>query len=313
MCLSLDVRGEPCRTQDSRPAGVQERLAALPGTNGNAGPTPAPGTMDGNNGNIKNGQSPAVIDELVADVITGRPHDFTVGCTTYYLWPMTLAKSMLLQPYIERLGLGTAKVHGSDGVLRMITDQVRERRAECAIVLSILTMENTRAAFYDYVSRKQRSDFFGLELADGDLAQLLASALMCSYVQRLSEHFGMNRERERLAAALRTKEKTRNSLTFCGVSVFGSFVAPLLEMGFSFEEIVFERSYELLHLMLMDKPVSLWLSDDELAGAGGSVGALIDGDSGDADQQLMAYFSSKGVSVIDAGVGSAETNKEKKV
>lgn len=255
--------------------------------------------MDGNKENIKNSPSAAVIDELLTDVITGRPHDFTVGGSTYYLWPITLAKNMLLKPFVENLGLNAGKAHDAGGVLKLMIDQAYGRRAECAMVLSILTMENTRTAFYDYTGRKQRAKFFERELSDSDIAQLLATGMMCNHAHSLLEYFGMDRERERLNDALRAKEKTRNSLSFCGISILGGFVASLLEMGFSYDEVVFERSYDLLYLMLMDKPVSLWLSDEELANIGGSAGALIDGESGNADQQLMAFFAGKGIEVVD--------------
>lgn len=255
--------------------------------------------MDGNKENIKNSPSAAVIDELQTDVITGRPHDFTVGGSTYYLWPITLAKNMLLKPFVENLGLNAGKAHDAGGVLKLMIDQACGRRAECAMVLSILTMENTRTAFYDYPDRSARAAFFERELSDRDMVRLLSMGLMGNHMQLLSAHFGINRERERLNDALRAKKKTPNSLSFCGASTLGVFIAPLMEMGFGYDEVVFERSYDLLNLMLMDKPVDLWLSDDELANVRGSVGALIDGDSADSDQQLLAFFAGKGVEVID--------------
>jgi hypothetical protein len=261
--------------------------------------------MDGNKEDIKNGIPAAVIGELLTDVITCRPHDFRVGGTTYYLWPVTMAKNMLLKPFVETLGLGAGKAHGAGGVLELMIEQARERRAECAMVLSILTMENTRTAFYDYLGREQRAEYFGRELSDADLARLLATGLMGNHLQLLSEHFGMDREHERLTDALRAKKKTKNSLSFGSVSVLGGDIASLMEMGFSYDEVVFERSYDLLRLMLLDKPVSLWLSDDELDSMGGSAGALIDGESDNADQQLLAFFAGKGVKVVDGA-----TNKQ---
>lgn len=256
--------------------------------------------MDGTTRNTQNSQADAIVDELMADVITGRPHDFTVGDETYYLWPMTLAKRMLLKPYFESMGLGETEPRRTyGGVLKQLLDNVTERRAECAMMLSILTMPNTRTAFFDYVCRKKRTEFFSRELQDVDIAQLLATALTGNHVRHLSVHFGMDRERERLSDALRAKEKSKNNLSFGSVSVLGSFVVPLLKMGFRYDEVVFERSYDLLQLMLLDEPVSLWLSDEELDNADGAVGADIDGESDNADEQLLAFFANKGVRVID--------------
>ena len=70
-------------------------------------------------------------------------------------------------------------------------------------------------------------------------------------------------------------------------------------MGFSLHEILFEYSYDLLRLLLMDKQVSIYLSDDELRDVRGSVGALIDGESSGADEKLRAYLASKGITVED--------------
>jgi hypothetical protein len=253
--------------------------------------------MDGTKKQNNSNKAIEGIEEKLADAITGRPHDFTVGGATYYLWPLTLGKHLLLKPYFESLGIGTSVPDGDpSGVVSTLLKKVRERRADCAMMLSILTMDNSRTAFFDLPLRRERAGFFERELTDSDLGHLLVTGMTSTHTHELVVHLGLDRERERLSETLRAKADSRNSMQFGSISLLGAFIYPLMEMGFTYDEIVYERDYSLMQLMLLDKPVSVYLSDDEVENLTGSVGALIDGDSENADQQLLAFFGAKGIS-----------------
>ena len=53
----------------------------------------------------------------------------------------------------------------------------------------------------------------------------------------------------------------KNSLSFGGISVFGTFIQPLKELGYTDNEILYEKSYTFLRLA--DKVTSMYFSDDE--------------------------------------------------
>lgn len=235
------------------------------------------------------------IDGDLADVITGRPHGFCVGERAFRVFPITLGKMLELRPLIEVSGMESI-VKCKNPYLSMLR-LVREKRELCATILAIHTLENSRQGLHDREAVKWRTDFFCSEIDDEDMASLLTTVLTSDRTADIASCLGIDKELEKMSEAMRFKKQNRNSLSFGGKSIFGSFIAPLKEMGFSVDEIVFECGYSFLRLILMDRQVSVYMSDDELDLLGGSAGALIDSEDADADRQLEAFFASKGVDI----------------
>lgn len=248
---------------------------------------PGPGTMYDKKNDIN------YQEYDLADTILGKPHDFLVGEQRFCIWPVTLGKIFMLRPYME--SLGTDRFTGPDPCASAL-QLVREKRELCATILAIHTLDNCRQSVLDIPEIKERTAFFSDEVGDEDLASLLVIILTSDRTRQVIDHLGLDKERERLEEALRVKRE-RNVLSFGGRSIFGGFIAPLMEMGFSADEIIYELGYGFLRLMLMDKQVSLYMSDEEIQQMCGSAGALIDGDGADADSQLESFFASKGVIV----------------
>lgn len=232
-------------------------------------------------------------DYDLADIITGKPHDFRVGDRRFRIYPVTLGKMLILRPYMDAVSVES--LMGANPYTSALKF-VREKKELCATILAIHTARNRRDCVLGLSGIQWRTDFFAREINDEDLASLLVVILTGDRTQQMIERLGLDKERGRLEEALKVKQD-RNTLSFGAKSIFGSFIAPLKEMGFSTDEIIFECGYSFLRLMLMDKQVSLYMSDEEIQQMGGSAGALIDGDGADADNQLKAFFSSKGVSV----------------
>lgn len=232
-------------------------------------------------------------DYDLADIIIGKPHDFRVGDSRFCIWPVTLGKMFMLRPYMEAAGVDSLT---GDNPYASALRLVREKKEPCAAILAIHTIKNRQKSLLDLSEIQRRTDFFANELDDEDLASLLVTILSSDRTWQVARSLGLDKERERLEEALKVKRDC-NTLSFGARSIFGAFIAPLKEMGFSTEEIIYERGYSFLKLMLMDAHTSLYMSDEEIQQIRGSAGALIDGDGADADSQLEAFFASKGVSV----------------
>ena len=224
----------------------------------------------------------------LSDVITGLGHEFLVGHRQFHLWPLTLGKIFFLQPYLNELSLPS--LIGSDPY-HVILAAVTAHRWTCCWILAVHATENNRRMFFDTYGIKERSSYFDKSLSDVDLASLLVLAMSSDKTETLSEQLGIKAERDRLSEALLRRESSHLA-SYGAKSIFGSFIVPLIEMGLSIDEILYERGYDFLRLLLSDKQITLPLTGDE----SGASGALIDGDSADADQQLTAYMSSKGIS-----------------
>lgn len=231
----------------------------------------------------------------MSDIILGRPIGFFVGKKRFCLYPVTLGKLLTLTYYYDSLNL-SAMATSAHPKARLLS-LAHEKKDLCAETIVIHTLENDGKSLFDVPLIKRRTDFFSHKMSEEDIASLLLQILDGSRLERMVKFLGIDEEREKLGEALRAKAGNKNSLSFCGKTLFGSFIVPLKEMGFSLREIVFECSYDLLRLLLMDKQISVYLSDDELQDLRGSVGALIDSEANDADEKLMAFFGSRGLTV----------------
>ena len=115
--------------------------------------------------------------------------------------------------------------------------------------------------------------------------------------EALMQHLGLDRERERLSQVMAVKRKTgRNSLSFGGVSLLGAFIGQLQEMGYTDDEILYERNYSYLRLRLADRVTSIYVTDDELSQIPADMGGtFLRGDDPDAADGLMALLEERGV------------------
>ena len=229
----------------------------------------------------------------IGDTVIGRPHGFLIGGQRFRLYPLTLGKMIVLRPYMDEVGLDvfTREPNPYLSVLKL----VKADKKLCAMILSIHTADNSKGDLFDDEAMERRRDTFVNDLADNDLAALLAMALTGDKTKEIMEYLGMGEEQARISEAVRAKDSSRNTLHFGAKGIFGSFINPLKEMGYSISEILFECSYSFLQLVLMDRHVSMYMSDDEISRMGGSAGAMIDGT--DVDSRLEAFAISRGLPV----------------
>lgn len=197
----------------------------------------------------------------LADVIMGRPQEFKVGRKLFRLYPLTLAKALLLKRQTDVLGVNMEilKANPFLEALRV----VRDHRQTCCTILAYHTAPNTRKDLFDSKSLATRRNCFDKNLDDVEIATLLISALD-DKADRLVRHLGLDKEQERLKRVMEVKKKhDKNTVSFCGLSLFGAFINPLNDFHLTDEQIVFELPYTYLRLKLADKIQQVILSDDE--------------------------------------------------
>lgn len=231
----------------------------------------------------------------LADVVIGRPQEFKVGRKTFRLYPLTLAKSLLLKRQMDglELNMDILKANPFLEALRI----AREHRLTCCTILAYHTAPNTYKDLYDTKSITTRRNYFNKSLDDVDIATLLIT-ILDDKTDRLIKHIGLDKEQEKLRRVMSVKKKhDKGTASFCGLSLFGTFIGPLKEMGYSDDEILYERGYTYLRLMLADKIQQIILSDDERK----EIPAELGGDYVDANdpkqaEKIMSMFATKGVS-----------------
>ena len=233
------------------------------------------------------------LDQVLADIITARPHGFRIGSKAVCLYPVTLAKTFVLRRWMAALEIDASllKVNPLMECLRLAETQ-REAVSE---ILAVHSTPNTQKDLHDSRSHASRRTLFA-SVTTEHLAGLLMFVLTQDRTDELMQHLGLTAEHERLMEALKVKrDSDKNNLSFGGKSIFGGFIGQLKEMGYSDEEILFERSYSYLRLMLADKATSVYLNDEELEDlpqeAGGT---LLDGDDDSAMDVLAAMIKQGG-------------------
>jgi len=201
---------------------------------------------------------PEIIDEIIE-----RPQLFTIKDKSFYLYPVTLAKSFLIGRLVSSLGINIERLGKNLNIefLRL----VKSEKEKCCEILSYYTAENSYEAVSDIKAFQSRKDFF-LKAKDEDIATLLIMALRSgSKEKEFIHHLGLDKEQDKMHKVSEIKHRSdKNSFTFGGKTIIGAFINPLVEMGYSKQEILYERSIIFLKLALADKVTSIFLSDEEM-------------------------------------------------
>ena len=206
-------------------------------------------------------QEEILLQEELLDVISERPYPFTVGKKHFYLYPVTLGKTFLLKRQIENLQINQENIQKN--VNLEILRVVKEKREVCCTILAYHTCKTKEELFSTKIIAERRN-LFDREATEEDLTTIMITLLANDKTELFMKNLKIDLEQKRIRKALEIKNRTdKNSLSFGGKSLYGSFIHPLLELGLSWNEIVWERSYINLRLLLADKPNSMFLSDDE--------------------------------------------------
>lgn len=193
-------------------------------------------------------------------MLTERPHGFSVGERHFFLYPVTLGKMFAAQPLMERLGINTELLTAnvSAEVLRLAS----EKRHECLEVICLHTCR-TKEEVFDQEFHERRIEELSVMDAS-DIAVLLTVILTSDRTEQMVRHLKLDREHEDMRKVMDVKNRSdRNSYNFGGLTVYGSLIQPLLEMGLRWDEIMWERSYTNIRLLLADRVNSIYVTDDE--------------------------------------------------
>lgn len=237
------------------------------------------------------------IEYILSDVIIGRPHGFTVGRKHFYLYPVTLAKMYLLKRQIDNLEINNT-ILKANPYLEAIR-VAKEHRDVCCNILAYHTAPNTYKDLFDNRAISIRKNFFAKELTDEELATQIIMVLTADKTEELLQYLGLDKEREKLRKVMAVKEKhEKNMLSFNGKSLFGTFICQLKELGYTDNEILYEKGYTYLRLILADKVATVHLSDEERQDIPTTLGGtMLDGNDPKSREALKARLRQRGVKV----------------
>ena len=237
------------------------------------------------------------IEYELADIITQKPHEFKVGRKLFRLYPVTLAKQFIQKRIIGRLGLNTSFIQNP--YLEALRVAETNKKACCEII-ALHATPNTYKDLHNSKAMTERRNVFE-KMRTEDVATMLVNVLTTDYTKDIIEYFGIDKEQKRLAVIMEIKRKnSKNNLSFGGLTIFGTFIGQLKEMGYTDDEIIYEKGYAYLRLMLADKVTSVYLTDEELQDVPtDSGGTMIDGNSPEAFEKLRTALAGRGLKFND--------------
>jgi len=201
------------------------------------------------------------IEMDLGDAIMERPHGFTVGNRHFYLYPVTLGKTILLKRLVEELHVNLITMNSEPYIesLRLAT----QHKDICCRILTYHTM-HTKAKIFDNEFVENRIQYFIKNIDTEALAEIMSIILMSDKTNTFMRYLKIDKENERFDQVLRIK-KDKNNIYFGGKSVYGSIIDAACERyGWTKDYVVWGIDYTSLKMMLADKSFSIYLSDEEL-------------------------------------------------
>lgn len=203
------------------------------------------------------------LEQFVIDCVTERPKAFEVDGETFYVYPMTLGKTYLLQQYVTELGIDAE--HLSLNLNMELLRLSKDKRDICLDIINLMTSKGYDEVF-DEERAASRKEYFSEHIEDADMASLMLLFLSNDKTAAAMAYLGIEKEQQRMRKVMDAKSKgDKNNMTFGGKSVFGSLIDAACERyGWTKEYVLWGIDYPSLRMMLADKITSLYVSDEEL-------------------------------------------------
>lgn len=213
------------------------------------------------------------INEEILEAVLERPYGFSVNGSRFYLYPVTLGKSILLSRLMQALEVD-AEMLARKPSLEALRVAAAHRDAACRIIAYATAKDRQEAFDAEGIERSQ--SFFSDNLTDDEIAQLLLIIYQYDKTASFIRHLGLDRDQKEQAKISRLKNKNGNTVMFGGKSIYGSLVSVACEKyGWTLDYVVWGISLVNLRMMLADSVSSIYLSDDEKKSARLTVGQEI--------------------------------------
>ena len=201
-------------------------------------------------------------DYEVQDAIMERPSIFRIDGKTFYLYPITLGKMLLLQRIMEQVKVNNDNLR-RDASLEWLR-VVKEKKEQCCNLLSYFTARNDYYSVFDNEAFEERKELF-MRQEDSDIASFMVFILSLDKTAKFIKHLGIDVEQRNMRKVMKVKEGSdKNSYSFGGVSLYGYLLDTAMERyKMTKRQLVWEIDYASLKLLLADKVSTVYVTDDE--------------------------------------------------
>lgn len=208
----------------------------------------------------QNKESSEIIDSEIADAIIELPFPFYVGDERFFIYPMTLGKTFLLERAMRGLNINKMLLNGSPYLETLRVSY--EYKKEVAKVIAYHTFKD-KEDLIDIYKISKRADFFSDNLDEDGLAKLFMLANAPDKFPEHSKYLGITEEREWLSKAMKAK-KDSDSMTFGGKTIYGTLIDFACERyGWEYDYVIWGISYYNLQMLMSDVVNTVYLSKEE--------------------------------------------------
>ena len=199
-------------------------------------------------------------DYEVQDAIMERPTVFRIDGKTFYIYPVTLGKMLLMQRIMEQIGVDGKNLK-RDASLEWLR-VVKEKREQCCNLLAYFTARNDYYSVFDNDAFEERKAVF-MQQEDIDIVSFMIVILSGDKTDKFIKHLGIDVEQRNMRKVMRVKDD-KNSYSFGGVSLYGYLLDAAMERyKMTKRQLVWEIDYTSLRLLLADKINTVYVTDEE--------------------------------------------------
>ena len=201
-----------------------------------------------------------LLDEGIADAIMELPHVFYVNEERFFLYPLTLGKTFLIERAMRELKINKLLLATNPNIeaLRLC----HEEKGKVCSLIAYHTF-NKKDDLVDSELIKQRADFFANNIDEEDLAKLFLIVNMPDKYEDFEKHLGITEERKWQKKAMQAK-KDSDAMTFGGKSIYGTLIDFACDRyGWTYDYVVWGVSYINLRLLMADVVNTIYLDKDE--------------------------------------------------
>lgn len=201
------------------------------------------------------------MEEEILEAILERPYGFTVKDKRFYLYPVTLGKSILLSRLMKSLEID-AELLARNPSLEAL--RVASAHKDVAVLIIAYCTAKDKQEAFDNARIEKYQSFYSENLSDEEIAQLLLIIYQYDKTASFIRHLGLDRDQKEQAKISKLKNKNGNTVMFGGKSIYGSLISVACEKyGWTLDYVVWGISLVNLRMMLADSVNSIYLSDDE--------------------------------------------------
>lgn len=200
------------------------------------------------------------MSDLGRDILLERRHEFSVDGKMYHIAPPSLGKLFVLQGLISNIGINEKLLASLPHVELLRVAEAHKH--ECCELIAYATCD-TREQLCNVGELEQRTKHFEKHLDNTEIATLMVATFSHNLYRQFMDEAGITKERERMAAIMRHKDKGGN-VAFGGKTIFGQLIDPACERyGWTYEYTVWGVSAAALEILMADKVGDIFITEDE--------------------------------------------------